>query len=60
MLLPTLSGSWFVNGKDNLNNYLLRFERYATIGIGNGIRGLFGLVQCVMVRHTECVLLLAL
>ena len=38
----------FIDGKDKLQNYLLRFERYAII---EEIRGLFGLAHWLLVKH---------
>ena len=42
---PGLPG--FMDGKDNLDNYQLRFEKYVLpLRVGNEIRGLFGLAHC--------------
>ena len=46
---PGLPG--FVVRKDNLDNYLSRFERYATIAGWQRNSELFGFAHCLLVKH---------
>ena len=47
--IPGLPG--FVDGKDNLDNYLLRLKRYAAIAVWQRDMWLFGLAHCLLVKH---------